>query len=79
MDTLSPPPTKAPEGSFVWSQWFSKASEAINLLLLIHSKAGSPTTADISSGNWAIYKNTTTGTLKLWANDGGVMKSVTLT
>lgn len=42
------------------------------------TKAGDPTTTDISSGNWAIYKNTSTGAVKLWANDGGTMKSVIL-
>ena len=42
------------------------------------SKAGDPTTSDISSGQWAIYKNTSSGTVKLWANDGGTMKSVAL-
>lgn len=45
----------------------------------IKSKAGDPTTTDISSGHWAMFKNTSTGALKLWANDSGTMKSVTLT
>lgn len=43
------------------------------------SKAGFPTTSDIAAGQWAIYKDTSGGTVRLWANDGGVMKSVTLT
>jgi len=45
----------------------------------INSKAGVPTTSDITSGNWAIYKDTSGGTLKLYANDGGTIKSVALT
>ena len=43
------------------------------------TKAGLPTTTDIAAGTWAIYKDSTGGTVRLWANDGGVMKSVTLT
>lgn len=43
------------------------------------SKAGNPDTSDIASGHWTVYKNTSSGDLKLWANDGGVMKSVALT
>lgn len=42
------------------------------------TKAGVPTTSDIASGNWAIYKDTTGGTLKLYANDAGTIKSVEL-
>jgi hypothetical protein len=43
------------------------------------SQAADPTTANIAAGQWALYKNTTSGQLRLWANDGGVMKSVLLT
>jgi len=42
------------------------------------TKAGIPTTSDIAAGNWAIYKDTSGGTLKLYANDGGTIKSVAL-
>ena len=45
----------------------------------ILSKAGDPTTSDLPSNKFAVYKNTTTGLVKLWANDGGTMKSVLLT
>lgn len=43
------------------------------------SQAADPTGADIASGEWALYKNTTSGLVKLFANDGGTLKSVTLT
>jgi hypothetical protein len=43
------------------------------------SIAGDPTTSDIASGQWAVYKNTTSGVVKLWANNAGTMKSVALT
>ena len=42
------------------------------------TKAGVPTTSDIAAGTWAIYKDTSGGTLKLYANDGGTIKSVAL-
>ena len=42
------------------------------------SLSSDPTTLDLVSGSASIYKNTTSGALKLWANDGGTMKSVTL-
>lgn len=42
------------------------------------SKSSDPGTSDILTGTWALYKNTTTGDVKLWANDGGTMKSVAL-
>jgi hypothetical protein len=42
------------------------------------TKAGVPTTTDITAGKWAIYKDTSGGTLKLYANDGGTIKSVAL-
>jgi hypothetical protein len=45
----------------------------------LKSKAGDPTTTDIPASAWAIYKNTSSGTVKLWVNDGGTLKSVTLT
>ena len=43
------------------------------------ASASDPTGANIPSGSCAVYKNTTSGLVKLWANDGGTMKSVTLT
>lgn len=42
------------------------------------TKAGIPTTSDIAAGKWAIYKDTSGGTIKLYANDGGTVKSVAL-
>lgn len=43
------------------------------------TKTSNPTTSDIAAGQWALYKNTTSGEVRLWANDGGTMKSVLLT
>jgi hypothetical protein len=39
------------------------------------TKAGAPTTTDITAGNWAIYKDTGAGTTKIYINDGGTIKA----
>lgn len=44
----------------------------------VYSLAGDPTTSNIAAGKWAVYKNTSSGAVKLWTNDGGTMKSVAL-
>jgi len=61
------------------------ASERYHLTQTQHSRAttvlslaSDPTTSDISASQWAIYKNTSSGNVRLWVNDGGVMKSVLL-
>lgn len=38
-----------------------------------------PVVADITASYAKLYKNTTSGDVKLWVNDGGTLKSVTLT
>jgi hypothetical protein len=50
------------------SQWYSAASDPTS------------STAPFSNGTGtcAVIKNTTSGVVKLWVNDGGTMKSVTL-
>lgn len=42
------------------------------------SLSADPTTSNLVSGFYNVFKNTTTGVVKLWYNDGGTMKSVTL-
>lgn len=47
--------------------------------LKLNSKSSDPTTTDIPAGYSKLYKNTTSSAVKLWVNDGGTLKSVTLT
>ncbi len=47
--------------------------------LVTRSLGSSPTALNIPAGMWGVWKNTSSGDVKLWANDGGSMKSVTLT
>ena len=44
----------------------------------VNSSASDPGTGGVPDGYWAIYRHTGTGTVKLWVNIGGVMKSVTI-
>lgn len=37
-----------------------------------------PTTSDILSNRWGIWKNTTTNQIRLWVNDGGTMRSLNI-
>jgi hypothetical protein len=47
--------------------------------LITTTTAADPTTADIAASTAKLWKNTTSGQVRLWTNDGGVMKSVQLT
>jgi hypothetical protein len=42
------------------------------------SGASDPTTSTLSSGSWQVYRNTTSGTIRLWANNAGTLVSVAL-
>jgi hypothetical protein len=42
------------------------------------SGAADPTTSAISSGSWQVHRNTTSGVVKLWANNAGTLVSVAL-
>ena len=51
---------------------------ARSLEVSFYTSAADPTSTDITSGCFSVWKNSGTGTIKLWANDGGTMKSVAL-
>ena len=73
--------THALLGSILGSgQYHISATEQarVTAAIVTNTKSGSPTTTDIPAGNWALYKDSSAGTLRLWANDGGTMKSVAL-
>jgi hypothetical protein len=53
--------------------------QRVTATVAVNSKAGAPTTSDIPTGYWAIYKDTSTGLVKLYSNDAGTIKSVILT
>jgi hypothetical protein len=51
---------------------------ARSLEISFYTSASDPTSTDITDGCFSVWKNSGTGTIKLWANDGGTMKSVAL-
>ena len=51
---------------------------ARSLEISFYTASSDPTSTDITSGCFSVWKNSGTGTIKLWANDGGTMKSVAL-
>ena len=44
---------------------------------VIQSLSTDPTGSDLASGETRTIKNTSTGTTKVWLNDGGAFKSLT--
>lgn len=59
------------------SRWQNTAFPAPSTIAknTVTSMAGYPTAAQIPAGTWAVYKDTTSGDIRVWTNDGGVMKS----
>jgi hypothetical protein len=51
---------------------------ARSLEVSFYTAASDPTSTDITSGCFSVWKNSGTGIVKLWVNDGGTMKSVAL-
>lgn len=75
---IPPPPREGPNDDVAWQQFFAMLREYINAPRFYTSTVD-PGVAGVPNGTWAVWKNTTSGVVKLWVNDGGVMKSVTIT
>lgn len=78
---VSPPPYKSDftQDEYTWQQWFLALYNQVKGVSTIVRQASDPTVAQIDKNEWLVVKNTTSGALKLWANDNGTLKSVTLT
>ncbi len=61
-----------------WTMFFEQLRSWTNSPKFFSGPAN-PTTAQIPNGTWLVWKNTTTNTVRLWANNGGVLIGVTLT
>ena len=60
-----------------WQQFFEQLRREANTPVF-YSQSTNPGTTGVPSGTWSVWKNTASGEVRLWANDGGVMKSVLL-
>lgn len=79
MPNFIPP---VPQGSDLDSVEFSMFLEYVRNQVnhpVMYAGTTDPGVGGVPNGTWAVWKNTTSGIVKVWANDGGVMKSVTLT
>lgn len=74
---VPPPPRGSPFTSDSWQQFFELLRKQINEPPY-YSAAVDPGTAGVPVGTWSVWKNTTSGQVRVWANDNGVMKSVLL-
>jgi len=75
---VPPPPLEGVLDEVAWQQFFALVRQYINAPVFF-AQSTDPGTAGVPNGTWSVWKNTTSGVVKLWVNDGGVMKSVTLT
>lgn len=75
---VPPPPVEGMNDEVAWQQFFALLRQYINSPIFYQATVD-PGIAGVQSGTWAVWKNTTSGVVKLWVNDGGVMKSVTIT
>lgn len=51
------------------NDWLATVTDRLN----IFKSSANPTTGEVPENQWLVHKNTTTGTLSLWANDEGVI------
>lgn len=62
----------------VYARFFKQLSDSIRERFTVVSSDVAPTTNDIPDGEFRVWKNTTDSTVKLYANDGGVLVETTL-
>lgn len=64
-----------------WFAFFKQQADAIRDLqqrLSLKTTAAYPVAADIPAGEVRVWKNSSTGIVRLYANDGGTLKFVAL-
>lgn len=74
---IPPVPIGEDVDSTAFQQWMELVRRFINQPPVFQSTIN-PTTADIPSGTWLVWKNTSLGEVRIWTHDGGVLKSVLL-
>lgn len=75
---VPPAPTFSDLDSPEFGQFFELVRKQCNTPVF-YAQATDPGVTGVPSGTWSIWKNTTSGQVKVWANDNGTLKSVLLT
>lgn len=79
MPQIVPPPPYGEElESDSYKQFFEILRKQVNAPVF-YASTSDPGVAGVPNGTWSVWLNTTSGVLKVWANQGGVLKSTTLT
>lgn len=52
------------------NDWAAIATERFN----VYSGAADPTVAEVPENQWVVYRNTTSGDVRIWTNIAGVLK-----
>lgn len=73
--TISQPDRRPTE---VYTRFFDQLVKAVAERATIATSDVAPTTDDIPTGEFRVWKNTTDSTVKLYANDGGTLVATTL-
>jgi hypothetical protein len=73
--TVAQPDRRATE---IYARFFAQLVGSLNERFSIVTTDTAPTSDDIPDGEFRVWKNTSDSTVKLYANDGGVLVETTL-
>lgn len=62
----------------IWHRFLSQLLKSVSERTTMVTSSTTPTTSDIPANESRIWKNTGAGTVRLYVNDGGTLKSVVL-
>lgn len=62
----------------IWHRFLSQLLKSVSERTTMVTSTTTPTAADIPANESRIWKNTGAGTVRLYVNDGGTLKSVVL-
>jgi hypothetical protein len=74
MRRLGTAPTKNQLDQHRTTDFLQTVEERFN----VYTGTADPTVDQVPAGQWVLYKNTTTGQVRLWTNDSGTLRSVLL-
>ena len=74
---VPPVPINSDFGESVWEGFFEQLRKLTNNPP-VTSLSVNPTVDQVPDGTYSVWKNTTSGEVRIWSNDGGLLKSVLL-